>query len=588
MKVIYHIVFFLIALAAINAGVNKDFIQISSSIVSYSVNNKDWMGPSDIFRHLKENDTIRVKISFLKDNISQFERPLLFLIMYSDEFHIFQGSKKIYEYTRRTENTDYRYYNYHIIHLDKEAADGNIYIVAYYNHPLNSPNIIEAGIGEESTIYKVQLREQQKITSSIAMNLVFGTLSILAGLFSFSTFLKRNKLREYQLLVFGVFAITGGVRSINSYSFATMINMAPMESMIIFFLSIYILPVLIIVLIDQLLGGNTALRRLWQFNLLFLFVPVIWYFMILRFREAEYIHIAVMVTNFIVFPFLIPKERFLQKDNKRFLSIVFLMFYIYIINDILLNSNILPWEASLFIWSLVLVLFAYGFIISRHLHETRTRINDFSQEIRRKDAELNELKRKNLESQFEALKGQLTPHFLFNTLNTLSSVIEDSPKLAVEFVEELSNIYRYVLQCKDKSLIELEFEIAFIRSYTFILLKRHQNNFNIEVNVAREFLSYYIPPLTLQILLENVIKHNIISKKKPLTICVSIEKDDDWFYLTVRNNIQLKHVEEESYKVGLNNITSRYKYFTSEQVKILSDSKEFIVKVPLISPKDSI
>lgn len=546
-----------------------------------------WCPEKDIFESLKKNNLLWMRIRLPENILNDMKRPMIFFTLYTEAFKVFQGNTLIYEYTPWIDKENFRYYNYHIIHLRKELPENCcIYIASECSHPLNSASVIKSSFGEEDDIFKDLLREQASTTSSIITNLIFGILSIFAGLFSFAAFFRRFELKEYLLLIFGLFSITGGIRSINSYSFAAIINMTQMTSMLIFFISIFILPVLILAFIDLLLGGNTQLKKLWLFNLVFLLVPMAWYFMLIKFRQSEYIHIASLAIDFIIFPFLIPKESFKQKTNKRFLIIVFMIFYIYIINDILLNSNILSWEISLFIWSTILVLFAYGFIISRHLQETRSRINDFSQEIDKKTEEVNELKKKNLESQFEALKGQLTPHFLFNTLNTLASVIEDNPKLAVEFVEEFSNVYRYVLQCKDRNLIELESEIEFIKSYTFLLLKRHQDNFNISVEVGKEFYSFGIPPLTLQILVENVIKHNIISKKKPLSIYITIESENGGIYLIVRNNIQLKAVEKDSYKVGLNNIINRYKFFTSQQVRILDDGNEYSVKVPLISSKD--
>lgn len=192
--------------------------------------------------------------------------------------------------------------------------------------------------------------------------------------------------------------------------------------------------------------------------------------------------------------------------------------------------------------------------------------------------EKEQLRRENVESQLEGLKSQVNPHFLFNSLNTLTYIIPDDPDKAVKFVQKLSKVYRYILEIRDKKLISLEEEFDFLHSYLFLLKERFGDNLHIHLKVSDKIMHFQIVPLSLQILFENAIKHNIISKQKPLTIEVFEEKDK----LVIKNNLQKKKQIMSSTKVGLQNIKNRYAYFSDEKVDIIETTDFFLVSLPLI------
>ncbi len=192
--------------------------------------------------------------------------------------------------------------------------------------------------------------------------------------------------------------------------------------------------------------------------------------------------------------------------------------------------------------------------------------------------EKEQLERENIKSQLEGLKNQVNPHFLFNSLNTLTYLIPEDQDKAVSFVQQLSKVYRYILEIKDEKLIPLTEELKFLDSYIFLLKERFGENFQIKVDIPEEFLSYKVVPLSLQLLLENAIKHNIISSLKPLTIEVFVEKGK----LIVRNNLQKKNQVMNSTKAGLQNIKNRYSFFSNKKVEVLSTSEYFIVMLPML------
>ncbi len=202
----------------------------------------------------------------------------------------------------------------------------------------------------------------------------------------------------------------------------------------------------------------------------------------------------------------------------------------------------------------------------------------------KKSIQLNEaLKNQQIRTQFEVLQNQMSPHFLFNSLNTLSTLIAEDGDLAIGFTEKLSEVYRYILQNKEKEVVQLGAELEFAKNYIFLLKIRYPENLKANFNVDPEHYDQSIAPLTIQILLENAIKHNKISKSHPLEIDIYIDKDHA---IVVKNNLQKKNVIEKSTKTGLANIKKRYAYFGYDSIKIKSTAQDFLVAIPLFHIKN--
>jgi sensor histidine kinase YesM len=192
-----------------------------------------------------------------------------------------------------------------------------------------------------------------------------------------------------------------------------------------------------------------------------------------------------------------------------------------------------------------------------------------------------ELKRENLLAKYESLKNQVNPHFLFNSLNTLSGVVEQKPEQATDFIKKLSDIYRYVLEQSDKELTSIHDEMKFVEDYIFLSKMRFGEAliFNSVIPANSTIL---VVPLGLQMLVENTIKHNIISDDMPLKIEIGIE---DGFVL-LKNNIQTKTtIVSDKKPQGLENLKKRYAYFSGASIEIINTDSEFIVKLPIIEPE---
>ena len=187
-------------------------------------------------------------------------------------------------------------------------------------------------------------------------------------------------------------------------------------------------------------------------------------------------------------------------------------------------------------------------------------------------------------AQFESLKNQIDPHFLFNSLNVLTSLIEENPHSAQRFTVSLSKIYRYVLEQKDKELVTVEEELKFAKTYMNLLKMRFENSIVFHLPENYDNPDAKVVPLSLQLLLENTIKHNTVSEQKPLEITITIEDN----VLVVKNNLQKKEVLQTRKGVGLQNIVNRYAILTNRKVLVDETQTYFAVKLPILTKRISI
>jgi LytS/YehU family sensor histidine kinase len=191
------------------------------------------------------------------------------------------------------------------------------------------------------------------------------------------------------------------------------------------------------------------------------------------------------------------------------------------------------------------------------------------------------LKSEALQSQFETLKNQLSPHFLFNSLTALKTLINESPHIAQDYVNNLSKALRYTLQSNEKQLVSLKEEMEFTESYLFLIKMRFGNNLTVNVETNEEYLSYNLPPLTIQTLVENAVKHNEVSKRNPLILTI---KTTDNACLFVMNSIHEKITNEEGTGIGLTNLSRQFQLLIGKDISVSNENNEFRVEIPLIKP----
>lgn len=194
--------------------------------------------------------------------------------------------------------------------------------------------------------------------------------------------------------------------------------------------------------------------------------------------------------------------------------------------------------------------------------------------------ELERFKKSSLEFRHEMLKTQVNPHFLFNSLNTLSSLVYSDPETAYHFIRQLASVYRNVLEHRNKGLVTLEEELKATSSYIDLMRLRFGDKLNLQFNISVEQNLHQVPPLMLQLLIENAIKHNVVSEKYPLSLWVYLEGDQ----IVIKNSLRLKSSKGYSSKIGLDNICSHYDIVTDKKVVIEQTDEFFTVKIPLLEP----
>lgn len=207
-------------------------------------------------------------------------------------------------------------------------------------------------------------------------------------------------------------------------------------------------------------------------------------------------------------------------------------------------------------------------------------IRERTKELTRANTQLLKLQKENLQSQFDVLKQQVNPHFLFNSLNVLTSLIRVEPGLAEKFTEHLAKVYRYVLENKDNELVTLSTEMSFLDAYIFLINIRFMDKVLVNICIPEGRKNHRIIPLALQLLIENAIKHNAMSKKSPLVIDIFIDKNS---YLNVVNNLQEREAHMASTGVGLKNIQNRYRLLNNTVPTFEKTEAHFIARIPLVT-----
>lgn len=234
--------------------------------------------------------------------------------------------------------------------------------------------------------------------------------------------------------------------------------------------------------------------------------------------------------------------------------------------------GILPAQA----WNMIVKAIPYTVAISLIISLVFTAIGFFFA-WKRSVIQSERLKSEMMAYKYEALRNQINPHFLFNSLNVLSDLVYDDQATAVKFIRQLSDLFRYVLDSRDKELVPLKDEMEFIRSFIFLLQTRFEDKLKIVLDVQPDN-GDYIVPMTLQLLIENAVKHNEVSETYPL--CITVRKKND--YLEVINALRPKNVGEDSKKTGLKNIAQQFAFFCDRPIEILPTAEQFKVRIPIL------
>ncbi len=249
-------------------------------------------------------------------------------------------------------------------------------------------------------------------------------------------------------------------------------------------------------------------------------------------------------------------------------SFVIVFFFAFSTQQFALDS--IPWEAILeFTFTPMSIALVFMAIFTSR---------SWLMEWRKSAIEAEKLRSEKLASQYQSLKDQLNPHFLFNSLNALSNLVYEDADKSAAFIQKLSKIYRYVLEVQQEELVELRRELDFAKNYLDLQKIRFEENLSFSIKVENE-KGFFLPPLSLQLLLENAIKHNVASQENPLFIQILQKGNELW----IGNSFQPKSSQNEpSVGVGLNNIRLRYQLLSDRQIQVSQNENEFLVRLPLL------
>jgi sensor histidine kinase YesM len=573
-------------------GKLKGFKDGSSVLKSEVIENNRWTPLSGFTnKDLTSRNEIWIKVK-LPD--TQYNNRAVSIISYLNRFEVYMGVR-IEEFNIEADGTQYRYYGNHIIPIPESFDTGVITIRIFYNIPANFGKIYTIIVGDKEDLYQDIINDQSHSLRDIIDEILLGFVLFIFGTVSIFVFLIRLKSLDYPFLSFGLFAIFSGIRYLCGIRLLQYINISPITFLLIENISFLLIPVTLFAFVEQIFGSNKSkiIRRISQFHLIIAIVTVI---LILKNIPYEpFVIPLLLLSSVICFYFILKSDKEISLNVKlpflAFLAILISLvineigesiFGIFFINNIVQYLFNISWKIDIFGWGILGLTFALSYILIRHYTNLIKHIQSASIELEKNRSEILELGQAKLESQFDALKNQLNPHFLFNNFSTLISIIEENSESAVNFVQELANVYRYILKTRISELVDLNTEIEFVYSYEYLMQQRFGENIKLSVDILDEHLNLMLPPFSLQLLIENAIKHNIISKRKPLKMEIYEENS----YIVVKNNLQKKNVIEGSTNIGLSNIEKRYKFFTSRDIYIIPDEKNFIVKLPLLDRKD--
>ncbi|NUQ82590.1 MAG: histidine kinase [Bacteroidetes bacterium] len=512
-------------------------------------------------------------------------KPVLYLEGILSGFSIYQNNRLIYPDSLLQKPETIRYNQFHIIPVDTTVKPIRLFLRLNFDHILELGSSRKLLAGDQTDILEHTIRYQQDSLVMAIANLLMGfTLLILANIILLS-FLKFPRSIRKILVPFAWLFLVAAVDYLFTANYAFMpvspIDFHPVVYAVVPLTIIYLLPVFYLIFFIRLYHAGWKQILWWMVgaHLILMLVTAV-----TLIDPTDFISIPILISElFIVLDFiflLIILWQYRRSGSGIILTgISFLITFILVILDLSAMTGSQMENFSLYGIGFLLIAASYAFQVGQEYFRTHQIVETVQLELESQKARLSSLQETNMRIQVDALKSQINPHFLFNSFSTLLGLIEEKSEKAGPFVQELSNVYRYILLSKDKNLTELKSELEFLDAYTYLLKQRHQDGLHVEVDVPEAARDLKLPVLTLQLLVENATKHNIISVKKPLIIQIVWQSPG---FLSVRNNLQRKPVMTLSTGMGLTNIRERYRFFTELPVEIHETSDRFTVTLPLL------
>jgi sensor histidine kinase YesM len=539
----------------------------SFNINNIPLNDKDWAYEISL-NELKNNNLIIARINI--NGYKYIKSPVIYFSGQLSQYAIYQDTVKLYSYNNAS-NIKQNIVS-KVLSLNPDAPMV-LYFVVGYRNLLSLPALEYIKIGERNAVIESIVPFPSE--KSWLLNVILAFFIFTGGgIFFLSAWFFKGRNRR-MLIYLALFALSSGMSFLLEL-FRSIINMHSYNITVLLLIFGALTPWAFIGFLKNTIQTGfriflniaywLSLGWCLSFPVLALHVPIL----LLYWGGIGF--------NLILITLILIKERIYKKKNFRLPFIGFIILFFLLVIECLYSLSVIPVTINSKWGILALILGLVAFFV-RDVAFSKKQVIEYEEELTRNKIKMLMLENQNIQSQFQTLKNQVNPHFLFNSLNTLASLIQIDTDKAAKFVQRFSSLYRNILDMNDQSLISINKELKMLESYIYLQKMRKGNSLMFDFSIRDEDREHLIPPLALQLLIENAIKHNEISDEHPMLIQVS----SNGRFVEVRNKLNPKYRITQRKGIGLKNLLSRYEHFSVDKPVFQKNDKEFIAQIPIIT-----
>jgi two-component system, LytTR family, sensor kinase len=543
----------------------SDFENFDISTVADS--DKNWKNDISL-NELKNNNVMVARV--IIEGYQNIQKPAIFFSGKFSQFAIYQDTTKIF--TLNDSSNPEQYFVSKELPLNPELPMV-IYFVGGYRNIWDLPELEYLRIGERNAVVDGIIPFPSE-TAKWVLDLVLAFV-ILSGGIIFTLGACSFSGRNRKMLVYlALFSFSSGTSSL-LYQFRFFIDLPPFSFTVLLLIISTLSPWAFIGFLKH--AVQTSFRLFLKIAYWLSLGWCIFFPLLSQYIPVLSLYWGGLGFNMFLTTGILVKERIYKIKNFHPPLIGFLLLIILLIIDCLYSFSLIPFPGHSD-WGILALILGLAVFITRDVASSKKQVIAYEKEISRSKIKMLALENKNIQSQYQALKNQINPHFLFNSLNTLASLIRINTDKAATFVQEFSNLYRNILDLNDKSLISIGKELKLLESYIYLQKMRKGRYLMFDFAIKDEDQEQLVPPLSLQLLIENAIKHNEISEENPMLIQIN----SDGRFIEVRNKLNPKYKTTHREGIGLKNLLSRYEHFSIDKPVFKKTDKEFIAKIPII------